>query len=407
MMPIQTHDPAVLIDDRPEDGIFRVHRSSMTSPAVLELERERIFGRTWLYVGHESEVAQPGEHRAREVGCRPVLLLRDPDGQVRCLLASCPQCGAGATVVPGGAIPEWRCNRQECGSVTTDATRLEPVARLESYRGFWFANFSPATTDLVTYLAGATEYFDLVVDQSEVGMRVLHGSQEFALRANWKLYVENSFDIYHALPVHQTYFSYLASRGGGVGYHGRHPGRARALGNGHASAELEASYARPIARWDPTFGEESREEIAAIRSGLVDRFGEERAFRMADTIRLMVVFPNFVLDDIPAITLRSINPVRPDYTIVRSWALAPVEESDRLLKRRLESFLTFIGPGGFATPDDVESVESCQMGFAAAEVEWSDISRGVHRSPNLADDELQMQTFWRGWADAMRQRPDR
>lgn len=370
-MVMQTLDPSALVDDRPADGVFRVHRSSMTSEEVLELEHERIFARSWLYVGHESEIEAAGQRRQREVGCRPVVFTRTDAGDVAC--------------------------RYE----DPDPAMGEPVPRLDSYRGFWFVNHDPDAMDLRTYLADTTEYFDLVVDQSEVGMRILSGSQEFALRANWKLYIENSFDIYHALPVHQTYFQYLASRGGGVKYHGRHVGRSRSLGNGHASTELEASYARPIARWDPTFGEESKDEVAAIRERLVERFGEERAFRMADTIRLMVVFPNFVLDDIPAITLRSISPVRPDYTVVRSWALAPVEESDRLLKRRLESFLTFIGPGGFATPDDVESVESCQAGFAATEVEWSDISRGAHRAPNMADDELQMQSFWRGWRDAL------
>ena len=46
---------------------------------------------------------------------------------------------------------------------------------------------------------------------------------------------------------------------------------------------------------------------------------------------------------------------------------------------RLDNFLTFLGPGGFATPDDVEMLESCQRGFANREVGWSDISRGMKR----------------------------
>ena len=68
-----------------------------------------------------------------------------------------------------------------------------------------------------------------------------------------------------------------------------------------------------------------------------------------------------------------------------------------MLAMRLDSFLTFLGPGGFATPDDVEALESCQIGFRATENEWSDISRGMLRPAPLSTDELQMRGFWRQW----------
>jgi p-cumate 2,3-dioxygenase alpha subunit len=65
---------------------------------------------------------------------------------------------------------------------------------------------------------------------------------------------------------------------------------------------------------------------------------------------------------------------------------------------RLDNFLTFLGPGGYATPDDIEMLEACQRGYAnVREVEWSDISRGMKRKEPLASDELQMQVFWRRW----------
>jgi p-cumate 2,3-dioxygenase alpha subunit len=88
---------------------------------------------------------------------------------------------------------------------------------------------------------------------------------------------------------------------------------------------------------------------------------------------------------------------------VEAWALAPAEEAEGspALQRRLDSFLTFLGPGGFASPDDVEALESCQQGFAAQpRVEWSDISRGMTRVPQPAD-ELQIRTFWRAWASQL------
>jgi p-cumate 2,3-dioxygenase alpha subunit len=64
--------------------------------------------------------------------------------------------------------------------------------------------------------------------------------------------------------------------------------------------------------------------------------------------------------------------------------------------KRLDSFLTFLGPGGFATPDDMEALESCQAGFLADGVEWSDLSRGMLSEPRPVD-ELQMRAFWRRW----------
>ena len=64
-----------------------------------------------------------------------------------------------------------------------------------------------------------------------------------------------------------------------------------------------------------------------------------------------------------AITVRYFEPLAPDDMQVTAWQLVPREESDAMLATRLDSFLTFLGPGGFATPDDVEALESCQAGF--------------------------------------------
>ena len=81
-----------------------------------------------------------------------------------------------------------------------------------------------------------------------------------------------------------------------------------------------------------------------------------------------------------------------------AWALGPKEESPTARAVRLDSFLTFYGPGGFATPDDVEALEVCQRGFATCkELEWSDISRGAAKPTPSAVDELQMRVFWRQW----------
>jgi p-cumate 2,3-dioxygenase subunit alpha len=85
---------------------------------------------------------------------------------------------------------------------------------------------------------------------------------------------------------------------------------------------------------------------------------------------------------------------------VTAWEIAPRGELPALRQRRLDSFLTFLGPAGFATPDDIEALESCQQGFNSGGVEWNDISRGMNRPPE-ANDEEQMRVFWRRWQRQM------
>ena len=234
-------------------------------------------------------------------------------------------------------------------------------------------------------------------------MRVVSGTQRYSIRANWKLLAENSVDGYHGLPLHKSYFAYLQGSGalfeGGSGA-STLAGGCRALGNGHAVIEYQAPWGRPVARWAPTFGPEARREIDAICASLCAHHGEQRGNRIADFNRNTLIFPNLVVNDIMAVTIRTFFPVRPDFMEVTAWELAPAEESGERLARRLHNFLEFLGPGGFATPDDVEALDSCQIGFAADGVAWSDISRGMQRDPRI-DDELQMRSFWREWQARM------
>jgi p-cumate 2,3-dioxygenase alpha subunit len=98
--------------------------------------------------------------------------------------------------------------------------------------------------------------------------------------------------------------------------------------------------------------------------------------------------------------VRTITPTAAGHTTVTQWSLATVGEDAELRARRLENFITFQGPGGFATPDDLEALEACQAGFrTGAGVPWSDISRGMpreHRGQSCRNaDERQMRAFWR------------
>ena len=406
----------LIIDDR-RRGIFRVHRSSMTSVDLFRREQEQIFDRCWIYLGHESEVEHPGDYLRRTIAGRPLFLVRGKDDQVRVFLNSCTHRGALICRRDAGNADVLQCfyhawsfntNGELIGVPGEDAygpyfdkseLGLKQPPRVESYRGFYFVSFNPYVDDLVTYLAGAKDYLDLIVDQAEEGMRVIRGSNKYTMKANWKLLVENSLDGYHLVPTHQTYLDYISSLGtddSGQTAASRIVGTAKALGNGHCVIESPVRNGRPIAHWHPLFGEEAREPIARVRQRLVEKYGEERTYRMADTSRNLIIYPNLVINDIMAITIRYFEPVAPDHMEVTAWHLVPREESESMLSTRLDSFLTFLGPGGFATPDDVEALESCQAGFRATETEWSDISRGM-LSPAKSTDELQMRGFWRQW----------
>ena len=407
----------LIIDDR-ERGIFRVHRSAMTSDELFQRERELIFNRCWIYLGHESEVEEPGDYRRRTVAGRPLFFARGTDGQVRVFLNTCPHRGAlicrrdqGNAEVLQCFYHAWTFNTRGelIGLPGADAygpafdlkeMGLKQAPRVESYRGFIFVSFNPEIEDLVTYLAGARDYLDLIEDQVDEGMRVVAGSNKYAIKANWKLLGENSLDGYHLVPTHRTYLDYISSLGtdnSGDTLDARPPGASKALGKGHCVAVNIARNGRPIAHWHPQFGEEAREPIAQVRRRLVEKYGEARAYQMADTSRNLLIYPNLVINDFVAITIRYFEPLAPDHMEVTAWHLAPKVESDAMLATRLDSFLTFLGPSGFATPDDVEALESCQAGYRATEMEWSDISRGMLKPEPGSSDELQMRGFWRQW----------
>jgi p-cumate 2,3-dioxygenase alpha subunit len=404
----------LIIDDEAA-GIFRVNRRAFTETEYLEVERRQIFENCWVYAGHESEVPNPGDFLSRRVAGRPIILARGDDSVVRVLLNTCTHRGAMVCRVASGNAKTFQCayhawtfnTRGELVGVPGEDAYSEAfdrkefalgqAPRVDAYRGFIFVSFNQSMQELRDYLAGATEYLDLVCDQSETGMRIVDGLQAYSIRANWKLLVENSIDGYHGLPTHLRYFNHLQESGGiPRGYQHQHS-QALDLGNGHSVIEYDSPFGRPIARWVPAFGELSKARIEATQQRLEKRFGVERANRICHTGRNLVIFPNLVINDIMAITVRNFFPLAADYMEVSAWALAPADESAEDATLRLDNFLTFLGPGGFATPDDVEMLESCQRGFANREVGWSDISRGMRRERPAIDDELQIRTFWRRW----------
>ena len=93
---------------------------------------------------------------------------------------------------------------------------LRQVPRCERYRGFWFMNMNPKAIALEKYLAGAKEWIDLIIDQSDAGIEVTSGEQEFIVNCNWKPFSENQIDSYHGISLHSSYFRYAMKRSGEI-----------------------------------------------------------------------------------------------------------------------------------------------------------------------------------------------
>jgi len=417
-----------IVLNKPQQHRFEINRAALVDAAIFREEQERIFERCWLYVGHESEVRAPGDFRTRMVCGRPLILCRDSRNELRVFLNTCRHRGTVVCREAQGNAERYTCFHhgwtydrdgrlyavpgQSAYPPNFDRTELglkEPP-RVEAYRGFVFLNFDANAVPLREYLGSAVEYIDLVLDQSPSGrMEMIHGTQEYDIRANWKLLVENSYDDYHLLTTHATWLDYLKSSGVEVkrpekGHVLPSHGLGKDLGNGHGTTDNVNFRGRPVAAWIPIYGDAAKPELERIRAELVQRLGLERAKRVADTNRNLLIFPNLVLLDGSSVSVRSFQPLAPDRMRVRAGALGPVEETPLARQVRLDSFLTFYGPGGFATPDDIAALEAVQEGLGAyKEVQWSPLTRGMAKQgEQLNTDEAHLRAFWIQWDKLMR-----
>ncbi len=423
-----TASRSYVIDDR-EKGLFLLDRSVHVSEDILREEMEKIFSKCWIYAGHASELKKNGDFVTRKVAGRPIIFSRDQKGAIHCLFNTCRHRGAIVCADRTGNARRFMCayhgwSYNNDGALARvpgedaypeafdkSTLGLKRPAKFESYRGFWFLNLDPHAVPLLEYLGKTTDYIDLVIDQSPSGeMEILPGTQEYDVNANWKLMVENSVDDYHLPTTHSTWLNFMRNSGVVMeppkekGMVLPTKGYAIDLGAGHFTTDNINFRGRPVAKWIPLYGEAARPEMDAIRAELMERLGPERAARVCDTNRNLVIFPNLVINDGSSVTVRTFYPEGVDKMHVTAWALGPVEESESARARRLDAFLTFYGPGGFATPDDVEALEMVQKGLANWQDDrWSEMSRGMGRegSEQLNSDEFHLRLFWRKWNEMM------
>ena len=184
----------LIIDDR-VNGIFRVNRRSFTDPAIFEIEKREVFDRSWLYAGHVSEIAKPGDFITRRVGGRPLILVRDHSGTPRALLNSCPhrgnivcreRAGTGAqnfvcfyhawNFELDGSLAGVPDEASYTPAFDRRASGMKPVPRFENYKGMLFVNYDNGAEDLVSYLGNDREYLDYILDFCGDDVEIVPGS---------------------------------------------------------------------------------------------------------------------------------------------------------------------------------------------------------------------------------------
>src|SRR5579885_993247 len=165
----------------------RIDSRLYTDPEVFEAELERIFHRGWVFVGHRSEIPNPGDFRLKRIGRQPVIMVRDQAGSVRLLLNRCRHRGAMVCHLEQGSAKSFRCAYHGwtyklegtlagvtypegyATSLRREEYGLVRVPRMAEYRGFIFGSLSPAGAPLEKYLGRAREQIDLFVGLSEAG----------------------------------------------------------------------------------------------------------------------------------------------------------------------------------------------------------------------------------------------
>lgn len=207
----------------PELGVSRVPYQVFTDPAVYAYEQERIFrGDTWQWVGLEIETPNPGDFKTQRLGDTPVLMVRDAQGAIKVFVNRCSHRGAQLCIEQRGNARQFTCAYHNW-SFDLDG-RLRGVAfrhgirnegglpadfdftahglqclRVEVLHGLVFATFSAHVAPLTEWLgARMTEHIARIFHRP---LRLLGTYSQF-MHNNWKLYMENVKDTYHASILH-------------------------------------------------------------------------------------------------------------------------------------------------------------------------------------------------------------
>jgi fatty-acyl-CoA synthase len=414
-----------ITDARDLDELIRpekVHGSLYTDPDLFALELERIWYRTWVFVGHVSEVPEPNDYVVKSIGPQSVIMTRDRHGEIHLLQNRCTHRGNIVCDAPKGNSSAFRCPYHGWTFANTGKLLGYPfsggygggelkgelglgrVARVGEYKGFVFGSFAEDGPSLLEHLGDATDAFDRLCSLAPEGeIELSAGWLHHRAKANWKMLMENETDGYHPQFVHASIFS-VAKSGIGDLYGDKSIAVCRDLGNGHTENDLRPEFRRidqPMG-WFGTTADRVPGYVAAMNAA----HGAEKARElMIDGSPHVMLFPNLFIAEIQLFVLQ---PLAVDETVQHVTAVQFKGGAD-LNRRMLQQTIGSVGPAGFLLADDSEMYERNQRGVQTRNPEWLQLRRGLQRERLDADghtvadatDELPQRAMWRHYKQLM------
>ncbi len=386
--------------------------------ANYQAELRRIFeGPAWNYVCLDSDLERPGDYRTTFVGELPVIVVRDDDGEIRAFENRCAHRGALIALDDGGTARHFQCvyhawsydlqgnligvafekGSHGRGGMPESFCKAEHgprKLRTAVLCGLVFASLSADAPSLGEYLGAEVQGRIARVLRKPV--QVL-GRFTQALPNNWKLYVENVKDTYHASLLHAFFGTFRITRltqGGGV--------LVSPDGGHHASYTID----RPDDSLSTAYREQGlRSENQRYRladPNLVDSVDE---FGDGIQLQILTVFPSFVLQQIlNCLAVRQVVPKGPRAMELHWTYLGFADDTPEMRRRRLRQ-ANLVGPAGYVSMEDGCVGGFVQRGAAAASAEVSIVNMGGDgaESQETRATEASVRGFWKAYRRYMGQ----
>jgi phenylpropionate dioxygenase-like ring-hydroxylating dioxygenase large terminal subunit len=387
----------------------RVHRSVYADPAIFDLEMERVFGRAWLALGHESQVQNVGDYFTTRMGREPVIVIRKSEDQIGVLINRCVHRGSMVCAEGRGNTERFVCPYHGWSYDRAGVLRAVPfqsgyekgklpaglkaVPRVRSYRGFIFASLARHGDDLETFLGPAKASFDDFVDRAPGGeLAVAGGVFKHAYNGNWKLMLENHLDGAHPAWVHASSVAVArnAPEPGKPGEEHYYDIAVRQMRqNGAPDAVWEA-----IGMWTTPQGhgymgdyhDDSRLVVGMgnpafeqYRAKLIEEHGPQKADRILRvTLWNTIIYPNCSFMS-QFRQLRIIHPIAADRSVVYTYSFKMKKAPPQMFRDTIVFSNVVNGTGSWVLTDDLEVYERIQKGFSSGAVDWAYIGRGHGR----------------------------
>ena len=341
---------------------------------IYDLELRRIFARSWVFIGHETELRNKGDYALRYIGEDPFIFVRDHTGEIRVLFNACRHRAVQVFRVEMGNAARFTCPYHGWTYATTGALEAVP-ARTEAYRelnfadwslypaphvtnyhGLVFANLDPNAVSFEQHIGAYKWYLDIQFLLTDGGMEVIGEPHRWIIQANWKQGAENFCgDSSHTQMVHRSALDTGLVSAAAAGA----PGKANGLHihdcDGHAISTRVMAPGQTMF-WN--YPEEVTRHFSARRLS-----PEQFDFARRSVVHDGTVFPNFSylqlgltdsLERPPAgvLTIRAWQPKGPDTTEIWIWMLAPKEASEAYKRRAYDIGMSSFSPSGSFEQDD-------------------------------------------------------